>query len=82
MYSRLLVVASALVTRAMGICPDCLMRKEEQQGQSRPEEEGITPALPPPHRGGKKPVAVIWKRDPRVFLLYQESSEQSENGAS
>jgi len=35
--------------------PDCLMRKEEQQGQSRPEEEGITPALPPPHRGGKKP---------------------------
>jgi hypothetical protein len=30
------------------------MHKEEQQGRSRPEEESITPALPPPHRGGKK----------------------------
>jgi len=59
-------------------------RKNSKAGAGPGEqEEGITPRpTTAPHRGGKKPVAVIWKRDPRVFLLYQESSEQSENGAS
>ena len=61
--------------------PDCLVcefpvvqREEDRQYSKaragpREREEGIIPRRTAPHRGGKKPAAVIWKRDPPCFLI-------------
>ena len=47
----------------------CARENSKARAGPREQEEDITPALPPPHRGGKKPAAVIWKRDPPCFLI-------------